>query len=86
MYNGDSSLSTNQKVCWSSNLLLSLEKNKIYEVICMYLTLEIRYSLQYWIAVVRISLFSNKFIIEMYRTSTYIYPNKNRVFPTIELL
>lgn len=70
MYNGDSSLSTNQKVCWSSNLLLSLEKNKIYEVICMYLTLEIRYSLQYWIAVVRISLFSNKFIIEMYRTST----------------
>ena len=25
MYNGDSSLSTNQKVCWSSNLLLSLE-------------------------------------------------------------
>lgn len=36
----------------------------------MYMILEIRYSLQYWIAVVRISLFSNKFIIEMYRTST----------------
>lgn len=44
MYNGDSSLSTNQKVCWSSNLLLSLKKNENYEVICMYITLEIRHS------------------------------------------
>ena len=38
---------------------------------CRYVCImEIRHSLQYWIAVVRISLFSNKFIIEMYRTST----------------
>lgn len=43
MYSGDSSLSATAG-CRSSNLLLSLEKNKIYEVICMYLTLEIRYS------------------------------------------
>ena len=55
---------------WEFESPFVLRKNKIYEVICMYLTLEIRYSLQYWIAVVRISHFSNKFIIEMYRTST----------------
>lgn len=45
MYSGDSSLSATAG-CRSSNLLLSLKKNENYEVICMYITLEIRHSLQ----------------------------------------
>ena len=71
MYNGDSSLSTNQKVCWSSNLLLSLE-NKNHEAIYIYVysigdsSLTINQKV-YWSSNLP---FSNKFIIEMYRTST----------------
>ena len=54
---------------WEFESPFVLRKNKIYEVICMYLTLEIRYSLQtHRFVEVRISLSLITNIIKIYRT------------------